>query len=90
MSTKCLSCFVCKCDNGETAVSVKLNFEYIKDKILQFNAKSIYKQAAIVILRSIFNDFEKSQEIYKHTNDLTDAQNTFKCSVCGHSEFELR
>jgi hypothetical protein len=35
---------------------MKLSFDYLKDEILKFDAKSEYRQASVVILRKIFKD----------------------------------
>ncbi|MBE9489003.1 MAG: hypothetical protein IMY67_01795 [Bacteroidetes bacterium] len=37
---------------------VKISFDELKHKILKFNAKSEYQQAAIVILRLIYEEHE--------------------------------
>lgn len=44
---------------------MKLSFEYLKNEILKCDAKSVYQQASIVILRSIFKEAE---EIFTSTN----------------------
>jgi len=40
---------------------MKLDFEYLKKEILNYKAKSEYKQASIVILRNIFEEAENKQ-----------------------------
>ena len=37
---------------------VRLSFDELKDKVLKHKAKSEYKQASIVILRNIFEEYE--------------------------------
>jgi hypothetical protein len=58
-----LYCKKCGIDAWEIKPSKKiekleLSFDYLTEKILQYNAKSEYKQVSIVILRSIF-EFER-------------------------------
>ena len=36
----------------------RLGFDYLSEQILKYDAKSVYKQVAIVMLRSIFRDAE--------------------------------
>lgn len=60
---KILSCLI-NGDFGETKLElenigvVRLSFDELKDKVLKHKAKSEYKQASIVILRNIFEEYE--------------------------------
>lgn len=40
---------------------MKLDFEYIKQALLNYDAKSEYKQASIIMLRNIFKEAETEQ-----------------------------
>ena len=40
---------------------MKLDFEYIEQALLDYNAKSEYKQASIIMLRNIFKEAETKQ-----------------------------
>lgn len=42
---------------------MKLDFKYLEEKLLKYNAKSELKQASIVMIRSIFNEAESKQLI---------------------------
>lgn len=54
---------------------MKLDFKYIKQALLEYNAKSELKQASIIMVRNIFEQAEKKQLT------LTDVVKSFVCDI---------
>lgn len=62
---------------------MKLDFEYIEQALLDYKAKSEYKQASIIMLRNIFKEAETKQcDIPVVSNSV------ICCPQCGNERLE--
>lgn len=57
---------------------MKLDFKELKQALLDYKAKSEYKQAAIIMLRNIFKEAETKQYAI-HSVVFNEAENCTKC-----------